>query len=154
MRTRDPEKLASCDIVVDVGGEYDPQRHRYDHHQRWVPSLRVFSFLDFSRALPWSCQPRDCLILESKRWSPIGLRPSILPALRLLWTHPPGLGPPWVLASAQASLVSPQALPDSPPSLAQSGFSPPAPSSPHLVPQLGLIHSCALVARPQTAGPT
>lgn len=34
MRTRDPEKLASCDIVVDVGGEYDPQRHRYDHHQR------------------------------------------------------------------------------------------------------------------------
>uniref|UniRef100_A0A5F9CGV1 MYG1 exonuclease n=1 Tax=Oryctolagus cuniculus TaxID=9986 RepID=A0A5F9CGV1_RABIT len=34
VRTRDPEKLASCDIVVDVGGEYDPQRHRYDHHQR------------------------------------------------------------------------------------------------------------------------
>ncbi|KAM5287965.1 MYG1 exonuclease [Ctenodactylus gundi] len=34
VRTRDPEKLSSCDIVVDVGGEYDPQRHRYDHHQR------------------------------------------------------------------------------------------------------------------------
>lgn len=34
VRTRDPEKLAACDIVVDVGGEYDPQRHRYDHHQR------------------------------------------------------------------------------------------------------------------------
>ncbi|XP_023615453.1 UPF0160 protein MYG1, mitochondrial isoform X4 [Myotis lucifugus] len=34
VRTRDPEKLASCDVVVDVGGEYDPQRHRYDHHQR------------------------------------------------------------------------------------------------------------------------
>ncbi|PNI32940.1 C12orf10 isoform 4 [Pan troglodytes] len=34
VRTRDPEKLASCDIVVDVGGEYDPRRHRYDHHQR------------------------------------------------------------------------------------------------------------------------
>ncbi|KAL1767658.1 UPF0160 protein MYG1, mitochondrial [Sigmodon hispidus] len=34
VRTRDPEKLASCDIVVDVGGEYNPQRHRYDHHQR------------------------------------------------------------------------------------------------------------------------
>uniref|UniRef100_A0A452U044 Uncharacterized protein n=1 Tax=Ursus maritimus TaxID=29073 RepID=A0A452U044_URSMA len=37
VRTRDPEKLASCDIVVDVGGEYDPQRHRYDHHQRPPP---------------------------------------------------------------------------------------------------------------------
>lgn len=34
VRTRDPEKLAACDVVVDVGGEYDPQRHRYDHHQR------------------------------------------------------------------------------------------------------------------------
>ncbi|CAO2600655.1 MYG1 exonuclease [Lemmus lemmus] len=34
VRTRDPEKLASCDVVVDVGGEYNPLRHRYDHHQR------------------------------------------------------------------------------------------------------------------------
>merc|ERR1712000_8586 len=23
-----------CDIVVDVGGKYEPERHRYDHHQR------------------------------------------------------------------------------------------------------------------------
>ncbi|XP_019410586.1 PREDICTED: UPF0160 protein MYG1, mitochondrial [Crocodylus porosus] len=34
VRTRDPQLLAQCDVVVDVGGEYDPQRHRYDHHQR------------------------------------------------------------------------------------------------------------------------
>ncbi|XP_030633296.1 MYG1 exonuclease [Chanos chanos] len=34
VRTRDPEVLGKCDIVVDVGGEYDPKRHRYDHHQR------------------------------------------------------------------------------------------------------------------------
>lgn len=34
VRTRDPEKLASCDIVVDVGGEYNPQSHRYDHQDR------------------------------------------------------------------------------------------------------------------------
>lgn len=34
MRTRDPAKLAQCDIVVDVGGVYDPTIHRYDHHQR------------------------------------------------------------------------------------------------------------------------
>lgn len=26
--------VAPLDIVVDVGGEYDPARHRYDHHQR------------------------------------------------------------------------------------------------------------------------
>nr|XP_020492416.1 UPF0160 protein MYG1, mitochondrial [Labrus bergylta] len=34
IRTRDPTKLSECDVVVDVGGEFDPTRHRYDHHQR------------------------------------------------------------------------------------------------------------------------
>ncbi|KAI8082382.1 metal-dependent protein hydrolase [Thamnidium elegans] len=34
VRTRDATKLAECDIVVDVGGVYDPATHRYDHHQR------------------------------------------------------------------------------------------------------------------------
>uniref|UniRef100_A0A6P7FM67 UPF0160 protein n=1 Tax=Diabrotica virgifera virgifera TaxID=50390 RepID=A0A6P7FM67_DIAVI len=34
IRTRDPKILDECDIVVDVGGEYNPKKHRYDHHQR------------------------------------------------------------------------------------------------------------------------
>ncbi|KAL1922491.1 uncharacterized protein VTP21DRAFT_10030 [Calcarisporiella thermophila] len=34
IRSRDPKKLAECDVVVDVGGTYDPERHLYDHHQR------------------------------------------------------------------------------------------------------------------------
>lgn len=34
VRTRDPEALARCDVVVDVGAEFDAARHRYDHHQR------------------------------------------------------------------------------------------------------------------------
>ncbi|XP_071795449.1 MYG1 exonuclease-like [Asterias amurensis] len=34
VRTRDPKKLEGCDIVVDVGGVFDPTIHRYDHHQR------------------------------------------------------------------------------------------------------------------------
>jgi len=34
VRTRDESKLAECDIVVDVGGVYDPTKHRYDHHQQ------------------------------------------------------------------------------------------------------------------------
>lgn len=34
IRTRDPALLATCHTVVDVGGEHDAQRHRYDHHQR------------------------------------------------------------------------------------------------------------------------
>lgn len=34
MRTRDNNLLATCDIVVDVGGVYDPKKSRFDHHQR------------------------------------------------------------------------------------------------------------------------
>ncbi|KAL2115547.1 hypothetical protein VTJ04DRAFT_9802 [Mycothermus thermophilus] len=34
IRTRDPNLLSQCHTVVDVGGEYDPSRNRYDHHQR------------------------------------------------------------------------------------------------------------------------
>lgn len=34
VRTRDPAVIATADIVVDVGAVYDPQTHRYDHHQR------------------------------------------------------------------------------------------------------------------------
>jgi uncharacterized UPF0160 family protein len=34
VRTRDQKLLDTCDIVVDVGGVYDPSKHLYDHHQQ------------------------------------------------------------------------------------------------------------------------
>lgn len=34
IRTRDLELIAKADIVIDVGGEYDPAAGRFDHHQR------------------------------------------------------------------------------------------------------------------------
>ncbi|XP_067124012.1 MYG1 exonuclease [Centruroides vittatus] len=34
IRTRDENILKDCHIVVDVGGCYNPDKHRYDHHQR------------------------------------------------------------------------------------------------------------------------
>ncbi len=34
VRTRDPQMLDTADIVLDVGGVYDPTTHRYDHHQQ------------------------------------------------------------------------------------------------------------------------
>lgn len=34
IRTRDPEALAEAEIIVDVGGEFDAERLRLDHHQR------------------------------------------------------------------------------------------------------------------------
>lgn len=32
-RTRDPKVLQNCDYVCDVGGEYAPEKKRFDHHQ-------------------------------------------------------------------------------------------------------------------------
>ncbi|KAI9366720.1 GAMM1 protein [Zopfochytrium polystomum] len=32
--TRDADVIAKADVVVDVGGEYVPERNRFDHHQR------------------------------------------------------------------------------------------------------------------------
>ncbi|KAG8194273.1 hypothetical protein JTE90_024596 [Oedothorax gibbosus] len=34
VRSRNLDVLNECDIVVDVGGVYDPSSHRYDHHQK------------------------------------------------------------------------------------------------------------------------
>ncbi|KAM3138219.1 hypothetical protein pb186bvf_009682 [Paramecium bursaria] len=34
VRSRDPAVWAQSHILVDVGGEYSPDNHRYDHHQR------------------------------------------------------------------------------------------------------------------------
>jgi uncharacterized UPF0160 family protein len=34
IRTRDLEVIAKADIVIDVGGEYDADAGRFDHHQR------------------------------------------------------------------------------------------------------------------------
>ncbi|OHA18941.1 MAG: hypothetical protein A2836_03420 [Candidatus Taylorbacteria bacterium RIFCSPHIGHO2_01_FULL_45_63] len=33
VRTRDPKLVKTGDIVLDVGGEYDEKRNRFDHHQ-------------------------------------------------------------------------------------------------------------------------
>ena len=33
VRTRDPARIAAADVAIDVGGEYDPARRRFDHHQ-------------------------------------------------------------------------------------------------------------------------
>jgi uncharacterized UPF0160 family protein len=48
IRTRDPKELASADIVVDVGGVYDPDTKRYDHHQRGRAGVRPLSGIPYS----------------------------------------------------------------------------------------------------------
>lgn len=40
LRSRDPKAWASCDALVDVGGEHDPDRNRFDHHQKGFDARR------------------------------------------------------------------------------------------------------------------
>lgn len=49
-RTRDPEVLKTCDIVVDVGGVYDHSAKRYDHHQKlvFIIIVRTVFFREFT----------------------------------------------------------------------------------------------------------
>ena len=34
LRSRNQEALDKCDVVIDVGGVYDPAANRFDHHQK------------------------------------------------------------------------------------------------------------------------
>lgn len=53
IRTRDPEVIAKADIVLDVGLEYDPERDRFDHHQRGGAGARENGIPFSSFGLIW-----------------------------------------------------------------------------------------------------
>ncbi len=53
LRTRDAAKLATADIVVDVGGLCDVMRCRFDHHQRGRAGARENGVLFSSFGLVW-----------------------------------------------------------------------------------------------------
>lgn len=50
VRTRDPQKLAQCEYVCDVGGRYSKEHKRFDHHQvsytgSWSSAGMVLDYL-------------------------------------------------------------------------------------------------------------
>ncbi|KAG1660405.1 UPF0160 protein MYG1, mitochondrial [Nymphon striatum] len=49
IRTRDLETIAKADIVIDVGGEYDADAGRFDHHQRGGAGERENGIPDLSQ---------------------------------------------------------------------------------------------------------
>jgi uncharacterized UPF0160 family protein len=56
VRTRDPAILKQCEIVVDVGGIYDHQIKRYDHHQReFTDTMKTVTGLNF-QVLYFGCK--------------------------------------------------------------------------------------------------
>jgi uncharacterized UPF0160 family protein len=53
IRTRDLTLIAKADIVIDVGGEYDPDTDRFDHHQRGGAGARENGIPYSSFGLIW-----------------------------------------------------------------------------------------------------
>lgn len=49
IRSRDPETLNSCDMLVDVGDDYNDALKRYDHHMSWFSTRHK---KPFKRRLP------------------------------------------------------------------------------------------------------
>ena len=62
VRTRNASILQQCSIVVDVGAEYKPEEHRYDHHQReFIGTLEPFRTKLSSAGLVYKHFGRDIL---------------------------------------------------------------------------------------------
>lgn len=53
VRTRESATIASADFAVDVGGEWDPARGRFDHHQRGFSGARPNGVVYASAGLVW-----------------------------------------------------------------------------------------------------
>ena len=53
IRTRDLELISKADIVIDVGGEYDSDTDRFDHHQRGGAGARANGIPYSSFGLIW-----------------------------------------------------------------------------------------------------
>ena len=54
MRTRDEAKIATADVVIDVGGVYDPSTFRFDHHQKEGAGVRYNNIPFASFGLVWN----------------------------------------------------------------------------------------------------
>ncbi len=53
VRTREQSEIEKADFVVDVGGEYDPSRNRFDHHQAAGAGTRANGIPYASFGLVW-----------------------------------------------------------------------------------------------------
>lgn len=53
IRTRNAEALAKVDVAIDVGGEWDASRGRFDHHQKGFSHARADGTLYAAAGLVW-----------------------------------------------------------------------------------------------------
>lgn len=61
IRTRDPDKIRAADFAVDVGGVWDPQSGRFDHHQKGFDGARLSGVVYASAGLVWKEHGARCV---------------------------------------------------------------------------------------------
>jgi uncharacterized UPF0160 family protein len=63
VRTRDLDRIAQADFAVDVGGVWDPQTGRFDHHQKGFDGARQSGVVYASAGLVWKTHGARCVAL-------------------------------------------------------------------------------------------
>lgn len=63
IRTRDPARIDAADFAVDVGGIWDPQHGRFDHHQKGFAGARQSGVIYASAGLVWKEYGARCVAL-------------------------------------------------------------------------------------------
>ncbi|QRF61827.1 MYG1 family protein [Variovorax paradoxus] len=61
IRTRDMKRIAAADFAIDVGGEWDPARGRFDHHQKGFAEHRPSGVVYASSGLVWLAHGLDLI---------------------------------------------------------------------------------------------
>jgi uncharacterized UPF0160 family protein len=61
IRTRDGAKITEADFAVDVGGIWDPQQGRFDHHQKGFSGARQSGVVYASAGLVWKEYGAQCV---------------------------------------------------------------------------------------------
>lgn len=75
IRTRDPERIRAADFAVDVGGIWDPQTGRFDHHQKDFEGARASGVVYASAGLVWKEHGARCVELIAQQHAGYTLMP-------------------------------------------------------------------------------
>ena len=67
VRTRDPAVIARADFAVDVGGVWDPEKGRFDHHQKGFKGARASGVVYASAGLVWTEYGPRCVSLVAEQ---------------------------------------------------------------------------------------
>jgi uncharacterized UPF0160 family protein len=71
IRTRDESELKNCQVVLDVGGVFDPMTHRYDHHQSSFHEVRSNAVGYASAGLAWRQYGLELCSGDEAAWSAV-----------------------------------------------------------------------------------